>query len=136
MEFSVSKSIQNFCEESTQCYPIFSSCPANDSVNPGIAQLINLHSLITPLSHQSIESLKKKTNVESAVSDQIGHGNVNDQIKLSFAHPIITDEIVFPDQNQSTSSKALKRNSANVNDNLQTPAKKKSKKNDHKFVLI
>ena len=138
MEFSAARSLQNYCEIADQSFPIQSNCPANFDVNPGIAQLVNLHTLITPLPSNFGTSLKKKVETESILetlpspkneTEQSGAGkNFDADIQESFLHPIVTDSIEFP-VSPTSSRKRLASSSSEKK-------AKKEKKHAHKFNVV
>ena len=132
MEFSVSRSLQQFSDEYSVPFPNLTAQPFVDLVNPGVSQAVNLFETIVPLRGKAPHTLE--TQMEAAVnpekkelssSDQIGGGEKKMEPKIlnSFMHPIKTDSIIFPEQKKP----------------LHKPQKRKSEdssKRPHKFQVV
>ena len=135
MEFSIAQTLQNKCEISDQAFPIHNSCPSTVFVNPGIGQLVNSYSIICPLPNSSILQ-KKKVATEPIITkpeapideiEQLGAGKkLDENVKESFLHPILTDSIKFPPNLKRKISESSK----------EMPEKEKRKKYDHKFHVV
>lgn len=122
MEFSMqafAQALNSTVLEST--YPIFSNYPSEESINPGLGQIIDMHHIFVPFHGKSVHVIEKnveKTNDQ--VSDQSGSGqeetiNQSDskmdaKIKESFNHPklIETEKIIVPKINPQKRKGALK----------------------------
>ena len=130
MEFSISRSLQQFSDEYSNPFPNLSSQPMLDNVNPGLGQAVNLFETIVPLRGKALHTLEQKVASKpkeetSELSDQIGAGEnkMSPNIFNSFMHPIKTDSIVLaPDKK-----------------NIQKSQKRKadeSKRPPHKFQIV
>ena len=104
MEYSLAQSLDNYSEISQSCFPRLNSDPANDKVNPGLGQIINLYEVIVPIHGRSLHTIEKKVEsdeIKSTVEipvkpEQSGSGAaVEPEILKSFLHPIVTDSIDF-----------------------------------------
>ena len=103
MEYSVANNSGNISELYGSPFPLLSSQPAHDLVNPGLGQMVNLFDVIVPMRGRALHTIEKKVELKEDTSeekieakDQIGAGKLNVEIAESFQKPIVTDSIVFP----------------------------------------
>ena len=148
MEFSISRSLQQFGDIYTVPFPNLTSQPVYDDVNPGIGQVVNLYETIVPMKGKSLFSIE--TKVDLATSDvirsdtlpsvstsskkepdmpsQIGTGEtkMDSEVLQSFLHPIKTDSIIFEEPNQSKETQRGQKRKADFS----------NKKVSHKFHVL
>jgi len=130
MQFSVSESIHALKGKLyEQSFPLYSSTPADDLVNPGYS--FNLYSDIVPVNgHTSPHNVQAKGNeilTSQSVENQTGSGLTAEQIQHSFQHPRpIKTEVLH----------VKKTPTKRQNQDFEGNGLKKSKKNNHKFQFV
>ena len=112
MEYSVANNSGNISELYGSPFPLLSSQPAHDLVNPGLGQMVNLFDVIVPMRGRALHTIEKKVELQEDTSeekieakDQIGAGKLNVEIAESFQKPIVTDSIVFPKEEGEKNAK-------------------------------
>jgi len=129
MQFSVSETIHALKGRlHTQSFPIFSSTPGKELINPGFG--FNLYTDIVPLNsgHGGDHKLLAKGNeiLESqSVENQTGSGLTKEEIQYSFQHPIKTETLYLKNNPRKRKHESLEDKSI-----------KKSKKPKHKFQFV
>ena len=134
MEYSVASNSTSISHTYGVPFPHLTSQPANDLVNPGLGQIVNLFDMIVPMKGKSIHTVEKKAEKPDELKeekieskDQIGSGKLTSEIAESFQKPIVTDSIVFPkDEKNSKKRKELNVPSSSV----------KKAKISHKFYIV
>ena len=139
MEFSLARTLEGHCDIADVPHPNFTSTPANDQVNPGVGQIVNLYQTFVPMSGHSLHTHEKKVanafeenQKNDELKTQIGGGKKLDTpIFNSFQHPILTDSIVFAPPTKNVEKRK--------NEEEPKASKTKKKKLDnasHKFSVI
>lgn len=131
MEYSVANSLSSLSQVYEVPHPHLSSQPANDLVNPGLGQIVNLFDTIVPMRGRAIHTIEKKVDKREEpiieAKDQIGSGKLQPEIAESFQKPIITDSIIFPKKDVASNKRKDKDN---------VPASSKKLKTNHKFNVV